>query len=74
MIQCEDCFVWQHADCMNVTEETLPELYYCENCKPNGRKLDNFYIFEFANLYIAIYDSLYPRSWLLLSQLQFQTN
>ncbi|KAJ3271900.1 myeloid lymphoid or mixed-lineage leukemia 5 (trithorax, ) [Terramyces sp. JEL0728] len=44
-IQCEKCLVWQHAVCVEITEETgvllltvVPELYFCEMCEP--RKLD----------------------------------
>ncbi|KAJ3255690.1 myeloid lymphoid or mixed-lineage leukemia 5 (trithorax, ) [Boothiomyces macroporosus] len=44
-IQCEKCLVWQHAVCVEITEETgsliliiVPELYFCEMCEP--RTLD----------------------------------
>ena len=32
MIQCEQCLVWQHCDCMGVSES--PEHYLCEECSP----------------------------------------
>ncbi|KAK8390288.1 hypothetical protein O3P69_010163 [Scylla paramamosain] len=32
MIQCERCLVWQHCDCMGVTDS--PEHYLCEECSP----------------------------------------
>nr|XP_045602835.1 uncharacterized protein LOC123761033 isoform X3 [Procambarus clarkii] len=32
MIQCERCLVWQHCDCMGVTDS--PDHYLCEECSP----------------------------------------
>ncbi|KAK4303465.1 hypothetical protein Pmani_024522 [Petrolisthes manimaculis] len=32
MIQCERCLVWQHCDCMGVTDS--PDHYLCEECCP----------------------------------------
>lgn len=37
-IQCEKCFVWQHAICVDITQESVPDIYFCENCNP--RQLD----------------------------------
>lgn len=35
MIQCETCKCWQHCVCMGMhTEEDCPDVYYCEQCKP----------------------------------------
>ncbi|CEL60725.1 Putative histone deacetylase complex subunit cti6 OS=Schizosaccharomyces pombe (strain 972 / ATCC 24843) GN=cti6 PE=1 SV=1 [Rhizoctonia solani AG-1 IB] len=37
MIQCEQCFVWQHGLCVGlVREEDSPEHYYCEKCRPEN--------------------------------------
>ena len=33
-IQCDRCFVWQHAICVNITANTVPEQYLCEDCDP----------------------------------------
>uniref|UniRef100_A0A060T3I3 ARAD1C40546p n=1 Tax=Blastobotrys adeninivorans TaxID=409370 RepID=A0A060T3I3_BLAAD len=34
-IQCEQCEVWQHGYCVGFTsEEDVPDVYYCERCKP----------------------------------------
>ncbi|XP_013405802.1 PHD finger protein 20 isoform X2 [Lingula anatina] len=33
MIQCECCMCWQHADCLNVTADTLPSKYVCSICQ-----------------------------------------
>lgn len=33
-IQCEECLVWQHTVCVNLTPETIPEVYLCEKCDP----------------------------------------
>ncbi|KAJ2814929.1 SET domain-containing protein 3, partial [Coemansia erecta] len=37
-IQCENCLVWQHAVCVNIDQDSVPEEYLCEKCNP--RKLD----------------------------------
>uniref|UniRef100_A0A914I6C5 SET domain-containing protein n=1 Tax=Globodera rostochiensis TaxID=31243 RepID=A0A914I6C5_GLORO len=34
MIECDQCDVWQHGVCMGVTKKTVPEQYFCEQCKP----------------------------------------
>ncbi|KAG4099738.1 hypothetical protein H8356DRAFT_936012 [Neocallimastix lanati (nom. inval.)] len=34
MIQCEDCGVWQHGACVNITKKNTPENYYCQKCRP----------------------------------------
>ncbi|XP_028406009.1 PHD finger protein 20-like protein 1 isoform X2 [Dendronephthya gigantea] len=37
MIQCEQCFTWQHNDCVNAGEEKLPSKYICYVCRnPKG--------------------------------------
>lgn len=33
-IQCDLCKVWQHGFCVGITNETTPDNYYCEICKP----------------------------------------
>ncbi|KAJ2842179.1 SET domain-containing protein 3, partial [Coemansia brasiliensis] len=37
-IQCENCLVWQHAVCVNIDQDNVPDEYLCEQC--NSRKLD----------------------------------
>ncbi|KAJ2230363.1 SET domain-containing protein 3 [Coemansia sp. RSA 485] len=37
-IQCENCLVWQHAVCVGVDQDNVPDEYLCEKCNP--RKLD----------------------------------
>ena len=32
MIQCEKCFNWQHAACLNINQNTLPSNYTCPIC------------------------------------------
>ena len=34
LIQCEQCLVWQHYDCIGL--ETEPQNYYCEECRPDN--------------------------------------
>ena len=33
-IQCEQCLVWQHMDCVGVDDDNVPEAYFCERCRP----------------------------------------
>ncbi|KAJ2156777.1 SET domain-containing protein 3 [Coemansia sp. RSA 552] len=37
-IQCENCLVWQHAVCVGVDQDNVPDEYLCEECNP--RNLD----------------------------------
>ncbi|KAJ2782462.1 SET domain-containing protein 3 [Coemansia javaensis] len=37
-IQCENCMVWQHAMCVDVEQDNVPDEYLCEQCNP--RRLD----------------------------------
>lgn len=37
MIQCEQCFTWQHGDCVSLSIETVPKNYLCYVCtNPEG--------------------------------------
>ncbi|KAI8391475.1 uncharacterized protein BYT42DRAFT_195696 [Radiomyces spectabilis] len=36
MVQCDKCEVWQHCDCVGLTEERIPDHYYCERCHPEN--------------------------------------
>ncbi|KAF9979667.1 hypothetical protein BGZ65_006207 [Modicella reniformis] len=33
-IQCERCFVWQHAVCVGIGQSNVPDKYLCELCSP----------------------------------------
>ncbi|KAF8970245.1 myeloid lymphoid or mixed-lineage leukemia 5 (trithorax, ) [Entomortierella lignicola] len=32
MVQCDECKVWLHIDCLDLTEEEIPEEYFCPPC------------------------------------------
>ncbi|EGG01272.1 uncharacterized protein MELLADRAFT_67145 [Melampsora larici-populina 98AG31] len=34
-IQCETCEVWQHAVCVGIPFEEVPEHYFCDQCEPS---------------------------------------
>ncbi|ODO10039.1 hypothetical protein I350_02264 [Cryptococcus amylolentus CBS 6273] len=35
MIQCDQCNVWQHGECMGIWgDDEAPDEYFCEECKP----------------------------------------
>ena len=37
LFQCEQCFTWQHGDCVNLTVQTVPKNYLCYIClNPKG--------------------------------------
>ncbi|KAH3670992.1 hypothetical protein OGAPHI_000703 [Ogataea philodendri] len=39
-IQCESCSVWQHGYCVGIIDEdTAPEKYWCESCRPEHHDL-----------------------------------
>lgn len=33
MIQCDTCGVWQHGDCVHISQADVPEHYYCDFCE-----------------------------------------
>lgn len=33
-IQCEKCFVWQHAACLGIRKDRVPDEYFCDLCQP----------------------------------------
>lgn len=39
MVQCDRCEVWQHCDCVGLTESDMPDLYYCDHCQPDNHVL-----------------------------------
>ncbi|EPX70974.1 transcription elongation regulator [Schizosaccharomyces octosporus yFS286] len=32
-VQCDGCDCWQHAGCVGLSEETIPESFFCETCR-----------------------------------------
>ncbi|KAG1151743.1 hypothetical protein G6F37_006265 [Rhizopus arrhizus] len=36
MVQCDECEVWQHCECMGLDEPDIPDQYFCELCKPEN--------------------------------------
>lgn len=41
MICCDKCGVWQHNECMEISEndKELPKEYFCEMCKPEDHQV-----------------------------------
>ena len=35
-IQCDECKVWQHCECMRVNENIRLDVYFCEKCLPSA--------------------------------------
>jgi hypothetical protein len=33
-IQCDDCLVWQHSGCVDISYDNVPKEYLCERCSP----------------------------------------
>ena len=40
-IQCDQCYVWQHAGCVGITKSNVPDRYFCELCLPTGTLTGN---------------------------------
>jgi hypothetical protein len=38
-IQCERCNVWQHAQCVDISEDEVPDIYYCDKCDQNPHRV-----------------------------------
>ncbi|KAH8551814.1 hypothetical protein BGW37DRAFT_492464 [Umbelopsis sp. PMI_123] len=46
MVQCDNCNVWQHCPCVGldgVSEDDMPDQYYCEECKPENHVMVDSY-------------------------------
>lgn len=39
MVQCDQCEVWQHCECVGLEEQDIPDQYYCEECKPENHSV-----------------------------------
>ena len=74
MIQCEECFVWQHYDCIGIKKE--PKYYFCEECRPDGHpfwlKLDEQVVQEKKVFEIHTQKEMIRR--LQVMELYFQLN
>ncbi|CAA93898.1 Histone lysine methyltransferase Set3 [Schizosaccharomyces pombe] len=49
-IQCESCEVWQHAVCVNIDANNVPEKYFCEQCQPRPIDADKAHKIQLARL------------------------
>jgi PHD-finger len=38
-IQCDICQVWQHGGCVGIRDESVPDKYYCEQCRKDKHDL-----------------------------------
>lgn len=39
-IQCDSCMVWQHAGCVGIARNNVPEVYLCEQCRPEDADVE----------------------------------
>jgi hypothetical protein len=58
MICCERCNVWQHGPCVGVmSEKEAPEIYYCEECRPDLHELgsrNQGYVNHLPSLHLVV--------------------
>ncbi|KAI3640721.1 hypothetical protein MIR68_001599 [Amoeboaphelidium protococcarum] len=47
-IQCDKCLVWQHAICVNIRKNGVPEVYLCERCDPAVGRGDRIIDYQMA--------------------------
>ncbi|KAI9485911.1 MAG: hypothetical protein EXX96DRAFT_472984, partial [Benjaminiella poitrasii] len=53
MVQCDQCEVWQHCECMGLDQPNIPDHYYCEKCKPENHKIVSSHNGRVKRQYIA---------------------
>lgn len=53
-IQCEQCLVWQHAKCVGISKNSVPEQYFCEECKPGWHEDLHNLAFRAINLDVMV--------------------
>ncbi|KAJ1902171.1 hypothetical protein LPJ66_000260, partial [Kickxella alabastrina] len=41
MVQCDNCQLWLHIECMGVDEDNLPDEFYCPRCDAVGSSAEN---------------------------------
>lgn len=58
MICCDDCNVWQHVDCVGLTPDRLPVMYYCELCKERPVDVDRARSIQLRKLSIRDMEAL----------------
>ncbi|KAI8083252.1 uncharacterized protein B0P05DRAFT_536701 [Gilbertella persicaria] len=39
MVQCDQCEVWQHCECIGLLQDKLPDHYYCDQCQPENHQV-----------------------------------
>ena len=37
MIDCDDCHTWFHASCVGLSEQNVPDQWFCSRCKIRQR-------------------------------------
>lgn len=54
-VQCDICKVWQHGACVGlVNDSTLPEEYYCEECRKDLHKIISSTTGHKCSIYLAL--------------------
>ncbi|KAF2395584.1 hypothetical protein EJ06DRAFT_560589 [Trichodelitschia bisporula] len=61
-IQCDNCKVWQHGGCVGIMEqESAPENYFCEECKPELHHLFKSVSGQRYSRYLPVQEKLHPK-------------
>jgi hypothetical protein len=48
-IQCDSCLAWQHAVCVGIARNNVPEVFLCEECRPDDVDVEVLQLGAFTN-------------------------
>jgi cohesin loading factor subunit SCC2 len=49
MVDCDRCHSWYHGSCIGITKDTVPDQWFCDDCKLQTAMLDQAKVFTRSN-------------------------